>query len=547
VHEDSRKIYLFDWLDQKGEIGQQLIEFTNLLQAPEEIFTFDLSPYTLWTASAKGISEDNIISFLEEYSQNEITEEFKNKIKKNIREFGTLEFYIKDDTLYLQAKHEDIIAHVKMIQSIDSLIIDEPDDQTIGFLLQYRTQIKKILFYNEFFVKDASYESGDYLDLKLLPKTSEGELRLRDYQLNAANAYVNYQEKTGGGGTIILPPNSGKTLVGLKVIEELKTTTLIVVDGSYNAEKWKKEIIDKTDLAEDHVSIYKESREIKPITIGEYPDVSEYRSQLHGFGLIIYDNAYKLPTSINEKTTEIKSKFKLAMTSTLARADEQGDEVYALVGPRWYEILPRILVEKGYHVPVLCVEVKVPLSDDDREIYRFHLSAKNYSEMRNMAGKNELKDEIVKELLHHFKKEKTLIISYYVDPTIRMKEKFDFDLIIADTQNVEEIVEAFNKNDIRKLITSSVKIEKISLKGIEVSIAVSYQQGSEREEYLRIGKLMEAKKGKNQGYLFSLVSKNTIEENKDYIKRRRRLIRNGFRYRIMTSSDVIEGRFIRED
>lgn len=65
-----------------------------------------------------------------------------------------------------------------------------------------------------------------------------------------------------------MPPNFEKTLVGPKLIETLKTSTLVLVENLGSANSWLEEIEDKTDLAHDSVVILlNEQLKSKPITI----------------------------------------------------------------------------------------------------------------------------------------------------------------------------------------------------------------------------------------------------------------------------------------
>lgn len=68
THPDNRNIYLLEGLDEKGEVGQELIEFADLIRAPEQVHTYALTPYAIWTAKAKGVEVDYIIRFLEKQS-----------------------------------------------------------------------------------------------------------------------------------------------------------------------------------------------------------------------------------------------------------------------------------------------------------------------------------------------------------------------------------------------------------------------------------------------------------------------------------------------
>ena len=53
-----------------------------------------------------------------------------------------------------------------------------------------------------------------------------------------------------------MPPGAGKTIVALKIMEYFQTMTLILVENQESAERWKQELLDKTDLTEHYIGIY---------------------------------------------------------------------------------------------------------------------------------------------------------------------------------------------------------------------------------------------------------------------------------------------------
>lgn len=532
IHPDSRNIYLLEGLDEKGEVGQELIEFVDLIQAPEQVHTYSLTPYALWTAKAKGVEVDNIIRFLEEQSRNVVPDSLKETIKKNMNHFGALQFSMDDDRLQLQARTEELISEIKAIEGIQSKIIGHPDPKTLLFKARYRKEVKKLLFMHELFAKDIVYEVGEELDITNISH------QLLDYQHAAVESYLTFSHQAGGGGTIIMPPNSGKILVGIKIIVALKTSTLIIVEDKHRAEKWKSELIEKTDLSESNITFFsKEDKSLKSITIGTYENLADHVEDLAGFGFVIYDDAHKLPTPTHERTADIQAANKLALASTLARSDGNGHLVLALIGPRWYEVLHRTLVNRGYQVPVRCVEIKIPLPPGEWRDY----IARDHNKKVNPDILNSNKYKVLLILLKKEKAKRLLVVSYFNEVTTVCSELIEIDTLTNQLGEEKQkyLISSFNGREIDKLITSSKLIENIPLSMVEVMIALSHQQGSVREEYLRLGKLLPVEERKEDAVLYSLVSLNTDEE-RYYSKRRRRLINYGFHYQILTFEELMD-------
>lgn len=542
VHTNSKKLYVLDWLDPDRKLANKLLSFTDVLQTPERVSTFQISPYTLWTAAAKDVSAEEICKVLEEYSYTSIPSALQDEIYTYIQAYGTLEFYEEEGDLLLIAKHESIIQQIKSIDAITLKSIGYIDKHSMRFPMRYRIEIKKILFEHGVYVKDYTFDSGEPLGMYVSSKTVNGEkFIVRDYQEQAANSFLKYEGKAGGGGTIIMPPGSGKTIVALKIMEALQINTLILVENQESANRWQQELLDKTDLTESYIGLYDKNRKkFYPVTIGTYVSISKEIELFHNFGLVIYDDAHRVLAETYEKTIGIRARYRLALASTLARSDRQGEKILALVGPKWYEILYQDLVKAGYNIPVTCVEIRVPLSKEEQKQYK---NAKGKSnKIREIAALNKQKNQVVETLLKEHINKQVMITSYRKELILRYEKHLRIDAIYggSDESHAAKLVQLFNTKQVSWLNIASLTAEKMLIKGIEVIIATSYQQGSEREEYLRIGKLLPIEGSKKEGVLYSLVSDNTIEE-KDYRKRRMRLLHYGFPYIVRTAEDIQNG------
>ncbi|ARU63449.1 hypothetical protein CBW65_22455 [Tumebacillus avium] len=546
VHSDQT-IYLIESLDSNREVSEKLNQFSEQVKAPEGVFTFKITPHSIWSAAARKLSSSEIISFLKEHSQNHIQPALEEMIHRHIKEFGTLKLIRSNDYLDLEAIHPSIISK---IQNETELIALEPikvDDRTLRFTSTNRSKIKETLFNLNFFVSDESNTFGEPLEIRLNPKTkSDMYFTLRPYQDDAVNSYLEYSESTGGG-VIMMPPTSGKTIVGLKIIEQLKTCTLVLVENFASGSKWLRELSDKTDLSKNSIGYFQgDPSDIKPITIAEYPQFKNIDAlesiQTVDWGLIIYDNAHRLPADTFSQTVDIPSYKKLGFASTLARSDQKGQLVHAWIGPKLYEILPRTLEIQGFVKSVSCMEVRIPLQGEDLDHYNYSRAREDTPSMLKIAAMNPNKITSLKPILVPNMSENILIVSYKPALAKQISNEFDYPFIHTSTldKELQSIIDLFNLRKKTRLVTTSIS-EQIPITSIDVMVALSYNHGSEREEYLRVGKLMFPEKGTSKGVLVSFVSENTVEEGA-YTRRRRSMIRNGYRYKITSLSDLLEGK-----
>lgn len=547
VHED-RTIYLHEWLDADGRIGQKLTDFADIIQAPEEVNTFRLSPYALWSAAAKDIKADDIIEWLKVCSLNRISDHLNGEIRRNIEEFNTVKLSQKNGKLLLLARNKVIIEKLKRDNIIASRIVNEQSETSLLFNLTDRIDIKKQLYKLELFAVDSSTQCpGEILEIQLKKETANGPFELRKYQKEAVDRFTRFSSSVGGGGVIIMPPESGKTLVGLKLIETLKTSTLVLVENPGSAINWIEEIRDKTDLAPECFTILShECFAAKPITICTYKNATESQQKLdflegQNWGLIIYDDAHKLPAEKYVLTTNISSKFKLALAATLARSDEKGTIVFEMIGPKWYEVLPRILESEGFLKPIRCIEVKIPFSESDKEKYLNDSSPKVHREIANL---NLLKLEALEYIRKYHWADNLVVVSFRRNLASIISKKMNVSVIHSTKLNPEQeqLIKDFNAGNIKELLITSV-VEQLRIKMLDVLVATSYQQGSEREEYIRVGKVSGTGSMAKIGYMYALVTVDSIEE-KDYARRRKKLINYGYRYLPLTLEELIQGRVI---
>ncbi len=534
-------IYLLNALDPDGMLAQKLVSFCNLIKSPEGVSTFEITPFSIWFAAAKGISCKEILATLEQNAVNQLDKNLKSIIETSAVEFNTLDLHNNGGILELTAKDQSKLNVISADSKISRMLLDKTKNP-LRFAASNRILLKIRLFELKYFVIDHANVIGDQLDLNLRSHTVTGDaIELRDYQEDAFQQYIGSHQKVGGGGTIVMPPYSGKTLVALKIIQQLKLCTLIIAENHQSLLRWEEELLDKTDLAPESFSILNEQpHSLKPITLCTYQTASALLDHLEtaNWGLIIYDDAHKLPASFN--VAGISSRYKLALAATLARGDDQGLHVLYIIGPKWYEILPKTLEWKGYQPPIKCVEFKIPFVESQYELYEIE---NNPTGRLHQASLNKNKETVLDIIIDKTYKafgKRINLVSYFLDVAEDIVTKHDIPIISGKTNDkkTKSIIQRFNNNEI-PILYSSTKAEKANLKNIDILVNLSFFHTSEREEYLRLGKLMNNRLHRDCLYYFSLVTTGTDEETA-YKQRRQQLVNMGYRYHIILFDEVAE-------
>lgn len=515
--------------------------FCELEKSPEHIHTYRISPLSLWNGASAGIEGEEIISTLEKHSRYPIPENVTFRIMDLISRFGKLKLEQTGDSEVLFLKVEDKLIHAELANNkrLDKFLRPQGD----GFLLRLynRGTIKLELIKLGYPIEDlAPLKEGDPLEVALRDIAADGrQFSVRDYQVDAAETFVGNNRPGTGFGTIVLPCGSGKTIVGIKIIDLLKTNTLILTTNVAAVHQWIDELTDKTNLTTEEIGEYTGDRkEIKPITIGTYQILvwrkdkqSEYKHfQLfkeRNWGLIIYDEVHLLPAPVFRVTAELQTVRRVGLTATLVREDGAEENVFSLVGPKRFEIPWKQLEAKGWIAEASCHEIRIDLSDKHKIEYAVADSRKKF----RIASENPIKMEIAAELISNHREDSILVIGQYIKQLQDMSIALKAPIITGKTPNQERerIFEDFRQGKIKVLVVSKVANFAINLPDASVAIQISGTFGSRQEEAQRLGRILRPKE--KNSYFYSIISRYTNEE--EYAANRQQfLTEQGYKYHI---------------
>ena len=521
------------------ECRRDIITFSSLQKSPEHIHTYVIDELSLWNAVSLGEDERSIIRKLEKWSRYALDSRILFFISDTISRYGSLVLKsfsdsdylleVKSSLLFLQLQSEAALSkYLKNTKIYNSFLISS----------LYRGKIKAELIKRGYPVVDTiPLKKGDHLEVAIKDGVS-----LRPYQKEAASSFLS----SGGYGTVVLPCGSGKTVVGIAVMEALKTKTLILCPGVTAVHQWIRELLDKTTLTEDRIAEYTgQSKAIKDVTIctyqalihsvtktdekgnevKEYPNFSLFRN--NGWGLVIYDEVHLLPAPVFAITAEIQSLYRLGLTATLVREDGKEDEVFTLVGPKRIDIPWVELEGKGFIARAYCHEVKVPLEKKDELVYALASRQTKY----RIAAMNEYKLSVTESILKKHEGEQILIIGQYLEQLEYFRRKFGYPLITGSTaiRKRDELYDAFRKGEIKVLIVSKVANYAIDLPDASVAVQISGTFGSRQEEAQRLGRILRPKE--KDSHFYTLVSEFTLEEEMN-ANRQKFLSEQGYSYTI---------------
>jgi DNA excision repair protein ERCC-3 len=316
--------------------------------------------------------------------------------------------------------------------------------------------------------------------------------------------------------------------------------------------QWIRELLDKSSLREDQISEYTgDHKGIAPVTVATYQIVTYRKRKSEEFphfenfntgdwGLIIYDEVHLLPAPVFRATAEIQSRRRLGLTATLVREDGHEEDVFSLVGPKRYDVPWRELEKQGWIAEADCTEVRVDLPGSQRMPYAMADQREQY----RIAAENPLKMDVVEALLKLHEGDRVLIIAQYLDQLHEIERRFGFPLIEGKTptKRREDLYGKFRTGELKTLVVSKVGNFAIDLPDANVMIQLSGTFGSRQEEAQRLGRILRPKEDGSLAHFYTIVTRETRDQDFG-ANRQLFLVEQGYRYRVVESTDIIEQRF----
>lgn len=566
------------------ECRNDLLPFAELERSPEHLHTYRLTPLSLWNATSAGFTAENAIDVLKKYSRYDVPQSIEVWITETASRFGKLRLIpgptikvpvktadilndspekkqtelVEEQYLYLVANSRPIFLEISANPQAKKILepceFDEsavPENISVSeeekkycfqLKLTDRGTIKQILLKALWPIKDEiQLKNGEPLDFHLLETTKAGKtFQIRNYQNEAANALVGNRGPGTGFGTVVLPCGAGKTIVGMNVMNLLKTSTLIITTNISAVHQWIQELLDKTNLLPEQIAEYTgENKTLAPVTVatyqiltwrpekdGPYPHFSIFRKR--NWGLIIYDEVHMLPAPVFRVVAELQAVRRIGLTATLVREDGCEGYVFSLVGPKRYDVPWKELEKSHWIAKAECIEVRLDLPESEEIEYAVAPARTKH----RLASENPVKTEVTKEIISRFPEDKILVIGQYLEQLEILSKELKTPIITGKTPNTErdKIYQDFREGKIHVLVVSKVANFAIDLPDASLAIQVSGTFGSRQEEAQRLGRILRPKERTSR--FFTLITRNTVEEEFGS-NRQKFLAEQGYSYRII--------------
>jgi len=527
-----------------------LAPFADLEKSPEHVHTYRLSDLSLWNAAAAGMTAEQMIEVLRQYTKFPLPTNLATDITDRVARYGRVKLAKHVDQLRITCDDKPLLEELARQPKVRQYLGERLDATSFLVDPAHRGVLKQSLIFVGYPAEDlAGYTPGADLPIRLRQVTRSGlPFHVRDYQREAADIYYAGGDLRGGSGVVVLPCGAGKTIVGIAAMGLVQKSTLVLTTSITAVKQWHREILERTDLAEDQVAEYTgESKDIAQVTLATYQIVT-HRPDKDGefphfklfdrrdWGLVIYDEVHLLPAPVFRVTAQIQARRRLGLTATLVREDGREADVFSLIGPKKYDVPWRELESRGWIAEAACTEVRVALPEPMRMEY----AVAEWRHKYRIASENPAKDEVVAHLLNHYPDKRLLIIGQYLKQLRHLRNRFEIPLITGQTPSAEreDLYDKFRHGEIRRLILSKVGNFALDLPDANVLIQVSGTFGSRQEEAQRLGRILRPKAGAEVARFFTLVTRDTREL--DFAHNRQLfLTEQGYSYNIVDGAELV--------
>jgi DNA excision repair protein ERCC-3 len=547
IVQSDRSILLETAHPRYAEARDLLARFAELVKSPEHIHTYRITPLSIWNACAAGETAEEMIAGLTSLSKYPVPEHITGEIAESARRFGRILLLSDGGRLVLRCLDPELAREIACDRHTSPLLPERLSETDFAVLPQDRGRVKLALIKLGFPVDDrAGYAAGDSLSFSLRPVAASGKPFVpRPYQSSAAQAFHAMGSERGGSGVVVLPCGAGKTVVGILSMDLLQTSTLILTTCITAVRQFIAELIDKTDIPAEAIGEYTGlKKEVKPVTVSTY-QIMTHRGRgsadyghlelfsRHDWGLIIYDEVHLLPAPVFQITAALQARRRLGLTATLVREDGKEDDVFALIGPKKFDVPWKEMERQGWIAKALCTEVRVALPPAVRSSY----SVADARTKFRMASENPAKVDEVQAILSRHPGEPALVIGMYLDQLAAIAGPMGLPVITGSTpqKTRDRLYGEFKSGAIRILAVSKVANFAVDLPEASVAIQISGTFGSRQEEAQRLGRILRPKASARQAYFYSIVSRDTVEQ--DFaLKRQLFLCEQGYAYRIQDAA-----------
>ena len=153
-------------------------------------------------------------------------------------------------------------------------------------------------------------------------------------------------------------------------------------------------------------------------------------------------------------TAELQARRRLGLTATLVREDGKEDDVFALIGPKKYDVPWKDLERQGWIATAHCHEIRLDMAPEQRIAYAMADSR----EQALLAATDPAKLPAVEQIIAKHPDDQVLVIGTYLDQLGEVASRLDVPLLTGKTPTRErqKLYQQMREGTLRRLVVSKV-------------------------------------------------------------------------------------------
>ena len=377
-------VVLFD--DKVVINGSKEIMFNGGLknELKESRWRYEPSLFSWWTDSSDKMKSILAKGILPQYASKilqDLTPSFEHKKKTIIlKVFGSWVNTYNLDRIQINQISDLMLYEMKGHEYADSYKEGRWDGNIR--LFDFKFKRFPIGFLNQvidhFKYSKIEYRIEDFREVKTKLNLKWNGYDLRDYQLEAVK-----KAKDIGMGFLVLPTGSGKTEIGMKLIQELNVSSLILVHRSELLYQWKDRLEKSLNV---EIGIMGDGKyDEKSITVAMVQTAYQKPPMKH-YDCLIVDEAHHTPADTYYNLAgRINAMYRFGLSATPYREDGDETKIIAMTGAVNKLISVRDLIKRGYLADPIFETIPGYCDDGERRTWQEELDEACNDETTNMS------------------------------------------------------------------------------------------------------------------------------------------------------------------
>lgn len=343
-------------------------------------------------------------------------------------------------------------------------------------------------------------------------------------------------KKNSYKGICIAPTGAGKTMFAIKCIIEIDCPTLIIVPTVVLLNQWVKEL----EILNQNVGqYYGEKKDIKNITVAVINSAITLDHPEQIFKFAIFDETHHYAATESRKLVEIDFLYKLGITATLQRQDQQETFLEHNIGPIIYSLSESRAQRDNLINEFTLINVAINLEEDEQEQYneldqyiRANFDYKktflqhNYKYKQAVQARKNIINIAKQKIIECSKivqqnQDKKIIIFNQLN---EMSDKICNEINLTNCfviysgikkKDLKNMLENFSNWPSGVLVSTKMFDEGLNIPSINIAIIVA-GDSTARQIKQRVGRCL--RKKSEESTIFQIYAANTVDEK--YCKKR---------------------------